>query len=177
MPWAIGTVLVAAAWGVAAITPAESAYESPFPLVVEIGEQGVGRNIAVTATDVHRASRVTAGEWSADGNWVVVDLDAAAVVSEFASSLSLATLEADGRTFRASERPDSLLSAGLSVGVPRSGGLAFELPADITDGSAILRLALDTDTRLDSVVVVELDLGEIPLEDAVELPPTEWSTP
>ena len=48
MQWAIGVGLVSAAWGVAAITPAEEKREAPFDVVVEVEEPGIGRNIAVT---------------------------------------------------------------------------------------------------------------------------------
>jgi hypothetical protein len=77
--WAVGAALVATAWGVAAITPPEGAAESPFPVAVAVGERGEGRNIAVTVADIRRAERVSAGEWTAEGNWVIVDFDVEAV--------------------------------------------------------------------------------------------------
>jgi hypothetical protein len=175
--WGLGAALVAAAWGVALITPAEDAEEAPFPVVVEIGDRGVGRNIAVTVTDVGRAGAVTAGEWSAEGNWLVVDLEAEAVLSEFGALLAHATLELDGRSFRASERPESLLRAALAVGIPRSGSLAFELPAETRGGAGELRLGVSTDERLDSVIVVPVDLEEIAVEPEADLQPTGWSAP
>ncbi|HYI52296.1 MAG TPA: hypothetical protein VEX42_12075 [Microbacterium sp.] len=175
--WAVGAGLVAAAWGVAAVTPADDAEEAPFPVVVELGDRGVGRNIAVTVTDVRRVESVSAGEWSAEGNWVVVDLDAEAVQSEFGTLLTLATLQVDGRTFRASERPESLLRGGLSVGIPLSGSVAFELPEGLDGGHAMLTFGLDTDPRLDSLLVADIDLGAIELDREAELQPTDWSTP
>ncbi len=174
--WGIGAALVAAAWGVAVITPAEDAEEAPFPVAVEVGDRGVGRNVAITVTDVHRAESISAGEWSAEGNWVVVDLEAEAVVSEFGALLALATLEVDGRTFRASERPESLLRGSLSVGIPQSGSLAFELPDGVTGGSGMLRLGVAPDPRLDSVITLAIDLDDVPVERAAELQPTEWSS-
>jgi hypothetical protein len=175
--WALGAALVVAAWGVALITPAEDAEEAPFPITVEVGERGAGRNIAVTVTDVRRTGTVTAGEWSAEGNWLIVDLEAEAVASEFGALLAHATLELDGRSFRASERPESLLRAALAVGIPRSGSLAFELPAAPGGGAGELRLGVSTDERLDSVIVVPVDLDDAPVEPQAELQPTGWSTP
>ncbi len=167
--WGIGAALVAAAWGVAVITPAEDAEEAPFAVAVEVGEPGVGRTIAITVSDVRRAENVSAGEWSAEGNWFVVDLDAEAVATEFGTLLALATLEVDGRTFRASERPDSLLRSPLSVGIPVSGSLAFELPDGLTAGSGVLRFGASTDVRLDSVITVAVDLADAPVAREAEL--------
>lgn len=175
--WAIGAALVAAAWGVAVITPAEDAEEAPFAVTAEPGERAAGRNIAVTVTDVRRAESLSAGDWSADGNWVVVDLDAEAVVSESGTLLALATLEVDGRVFRASERPESLLRHALSVGIPLSGSLAFELPAELTAGSGLLRLGESPDPRLDSVILLAVELQDLPVEQSTDLRTTEWSTP
>ena len=173
--WGVGAALVAAAWGVALVTPAEDAEEAPFPVTVEVGERGVGRNVAVTVTDVRRAETVTAGEWSAHGNWLVVDLEAEAVVSEFGALLALATIEVDGRTFRASERPESMLRGPLSVGIPRSGSIAFELPDDVAGGAGELRMGQMTDERLDSVIVVPVDLDAYPVESEADLRPSGWS--
>ena len=173
--WGIGGALVAAAWGVALITPPEDAFERPFPVTVDVGERGEGRNIAITVHDVRRAGAVSAGEWTAEGNWVIVDLDAEAVVAEFGTLLSLATLEVDGRTYSASERPESLRRGSLSVGIPRSGSLAFELADDVEPAGAVLTFGLDTDPRLDSLIVVPIDLREIEVTSDAELQPTEWS--
>lgn len=173
---AIGAALVAVAWGVAAITPTEDSAEDPFPVTVAVGERGEGRNIAVTVDDIRRAETVTAGEWTADGNWVVVDLDAEAVVTESGTLLTLATLEIDGRTFSASERPESLRRASLAVGIPQSGSVAFELPADVRGGEGVLTFGLDTDPRLDSLIVLDVDLDAIEIEEEAALLATDWST-
>ncbi|HEX5729663.1 hypothetical protein [Microbacterium sp.] len=174
--WVLGAALVAAAWGVAAVTPGEDASEDPFRVTAEIGEVAVGRNLAINVLDVRRAERVLAGSWSADGNWVVVDLEAEAVESEFGTLLTLATLEIDGRIFSASERPESLVRASLSVGIPQTGSLAFELPENLDAARGILQFGLDADPRLDSVIALEIDLDAIAVEPAVDLLPTGWST-
>lgn len=176
LAWAAGAGLVAAAWGVAAITPAQDAEEEPFVVTAVVGERAVGRNIAITVTDVTRADEVRAGEWRAEGNWVVVDLDAEAVVSEKGTLLALATLEVGGRTYGASERPESLLRESLAVGIPQSGSVAFELAADVTGGPATLRFGETTDPRLDSLIAVDIDLADLDSAADVELEPTAWST-
>lgn len=176
LAWSAGAGLVALAWGVAAVTPAPDAEEAPFIVDVAVDEEGVGRNIAVTVTDITRAGEVSAGEWSAEGNWVVVDLDAEAIVSETGALLALATLEVDGRTFTASERPDSLLRKSLAVGIPQSGSVAFELADDVTGGQATLSFGETGDSRLDSLIVVHVDLDDVAVRTAAELEPTGWSS-
>ena len=173
--WVIGAGLLVLAWLVALVTPSEDAHEAPFPVAAAVGEEGIGRNIAVRVDEVRRAESVVEGGWTAEGNWLVVDLEAAAVVKE-GVSLTLATFTVDGRTYRASERPMSLLQAGLFAGIPQTGSLAFELPDELVDGTGVLRFAIDSDTRLDSVVEVTVDLAELEAEASVELLPTEWNT-
>ena len=174
LQWTIGAGLVVAAWGVAALTPPEEAREAPFPVRAVIGEPASGRNIETTIADVRRADRVTAGAWSADGNWVVVDLTVEAVMTEPAS-LALATLTIGDRVFSASERPKSLAQSALAVGIPLSGSLAFELPTDADQGEGTLSLALHGDSRLDSVIELPIDLGALPHPPSIELEPTGWT--
>ena len=175
--WAIGAGLLVAAWFVALVTPGEDQTQSPFPITVAVGEEGVGRNIAATVTDIRRVGELTAGDWSDEGNWLVVDLDVASVVSEFGVLLSFAEISVDGVRYGASERPDSLRQEGLAAGIPRSGSLAFELPDDLETGEAVLQLAIDGDTRLDSVIVVPFDLADVPFSAAGELRETGWTHP
>ena len=101
--------------------------------------------------------------WTADGNWLVVDLVASARVE--AASLGLATLTVDGRTWTASERPTSMRQEWLQPGLGRSGSLAFELPASLRSGAGQLRLGMGSlGAELDSQLVLPIDLGELPLE-------------
>jgi hypothetical protein len=175
--WIIGAGLVVAAWFVALVTPGEQQIQAPMPLTVAVGEEAVGRNIAATITDVRRTSELRAGDWSAEGNWVVVELDVASVTSEDLVNLSHAELVVDGVRFGASERPDSLRKEQLSAGVPTSGGLAFELPADLDSGQATLELAVSSDRRLDSMIVLVFDLAAVPTAPRDELPETGWARP
>ena len=81
----------------------------------------------------------------------------------------------DDLTFRASERPESLFRSDLSVGIPRAGSIAFEIPAELVDRPAVLRLATDDDTRLDSVMEIAVDLGALERDGEAELADTGWA--
>ena len=175
MQWAVGIGLVVAAWGVAAITPVEERREAPFEVRAAVGEAGVGRNIAVTVDDVSRSEKVTSGRWVMEGNWIVVDLDVAAVTSESGVKLGNIALVVDGVTFSASERPPSLRNAALHAGVPQSGSVVFELPKDLDSGRGEIRFSLNTNDRLDSVIVVPIDLSELSTVKNAELVKTHWS--
>lgn len=175
MAWTIGVALVVAAWGVLQITPSQDDAEAPFPLAAEIGETASARGFVMTVTDVRLASRAVAGGWSAEGTWLVVDLRAEATQEETGTILAHAELIIDGVAYRASERPASLLRTGLTPGIPREGSLAFELPSELARDTATLELGISDDSRLDSLVTLNLDLGTLEAEDEVELLETGWA--
>ena len=175
--WTIGLGLVVAAWFVAFVTPDDGQAAAPFVIETTAGERAVGRNLDVTVVDVRRADTVSADGWSADGNWLVVDLEVASVVSETGALFSHAELAIDGARYRASDRPDSLAGQPLSAGIPMAGSIAFELPEGLDSGDAVLELAIDGDTRLDSMVVMPVDLAAVPHELETELRETGWAKP
>ncbi|MGM7698871.1 hypothetical protein [Microbacterium sp. A84] len=183
--WLATIVLLAAAGVVSAIAPAEDAEVAAFVVSGEIGEQVTGRDLIATVTDVRTTTTVTGDEdhngdttWTADGNWLIVDLDAASVTGPRttyitgAVNLGSAMFELDGREYRATERAPSMLNVRLNPGVPRHGSVAFELPE--LAGTGVLKLSLSTDTRMDSVLEIPIDLDEIsPLSEAQVIGP-EW---
>ena len=175
--WALGAALLVAAWFVALATPGEDRAQSPFVVAAEMGETATGRNIAATVIDIRRTAEVRehAGGWVAEGNWVVVDLEVAAVTSEALTRLGHATIEIDGVRYSASDRPDSLAEVPLSVGIPQSGSLAFELPSELESGHAVLELALRSDTRLDSMIVLPFDVADVSHVARAELRETGWA--
>lgn len=177
--WGIGLGLIVAAWFVALLTPGTDVAQAPFTVRAVIGEEAAGRNIAATVTDLRRADTVSEsdGSWSADGNWLVVDLDAASIVSERGALLQHAMIEIGGVRYSASERPDTIAGAPLSAGIPQSGSLAFELPDDLDAGNGVLELAVRSDTRLDSLILLPFDLAEVPHVDDAELLKTGWASP
>lgn len=192
--WLLGLLLLVAAWFVAAATPdGEARITDPFPVAASPGTPAVGDNIAVTIHDVVVSDGVTSETgWSATGTWLVVDLDAWAVKTETRGALGAAYLVLADRTLSASERPGarnnttSLLKARLHVGVPQSGSIAFELPADVTTGTAVLQVAQNngagaTDPSLslegDSAIQLPLVLKDLDRVTARELRRTDWVTP
>lgn len=177
LAWTTGVGLLVAAWVVALITPPEDAAEAPFVTAAAIGEQVSTRTLTATIRDVRVAERVSAGGWEAEGTWIVVDLDIAASLDEEASQLAGASLTVGDRTYRASERPPSLFRASLNVGIPQSGSLAFELPPDATDDTAVLRLSEDDEIRLDALIELTVDLDSVDHVSETELLSTGWARP
>lgn len=173
--WAIGGGLIVLAWFTAVVTPGEEESQAPFPVAAAIGEPATGRNLTATVTDMQRTAQVVAADgWRAEGNWLVVDLQAASVISE-GGVIKHAILEIGGVRFGASDRPESLLDAAMTAGLPQIGSLAFELPPDLTAGASRLELALAGDVRLDSMIVLSFDLADVPVVDEVELIETGWA--
>lgn len=177
LPWALTAVLLAGAWGLNAITLDDDAAFSDLVTPGTIGEPVTADNLEIVVTDVHAARSVTdARGWSAEGTWVVVDLDVAAVETQDGASIRLAELVIGGRTFTASERPTSALQAiPVVTGVPRSGSLAFELPPDALTGSATLRLGQTTFNALRPVAEMTIDLDGLAVEQQVQLDENGWA--
>lgn len=173
--WIAGLALIVLAGAVTAVAPDDDATQVPFVVEARLGERAAGRDIAATITDVRLADEVTAGGWRATGAWVVVDLEAEALLTERAAQLAVAQLRLGDRTFAASERPESLADARLEVGLPRAGSLAFEVPAGAATGEAVLRLGRVADDRLDSVLELRIDLDAAEHVAAAELRETTWA--
>ncbi|MFS0734383.1 hypothetical protein ABC304_01025 [Microbacterium sp. 1P10UB] len=173
--WTIGLALLVAAWAVIQITPSDDAAVTPFDVSGAIGDSVSGRAFEASVTDVRLGDRAEADGWSAESTWVVVDVTAQALLDEQGSLLGHADLIVDGVRYRASERPTSVFRTGLSVGLPRSGSIAFEVPAGVTERSGVIELGLTEETRLDSVVRVPVDLAELDRSPDVELRRTEWA--
>lgn len=176
--WAIGAGLVAAAWGVGLVTPSEDIATAAFPVATEIGKPADARGFTATITDVRLTDRAVAGGWFAEGTWLLVDVEAAATRTEEGTNLSGVTFTLGDRTYRASERPDTyvdaLFTAPLAVGLAREGTVGFELPEGAS-GIGTIRLSLDPDTRLDSVIEVRVDLDTLEHLDESEFLETEWA--
>jgi hypothetical protein len=176
----VGILVVAGI--VAHTTPDEEQQQGPIVVRGEIGDELTGRNIRATVTDVRIAESVTASNgWAGTtpGVWVVVDASVEAVVDDTAS-LRTAVIEIDGTSYGASKRPDlaSIFETGLGIGIPTSGSLMFELPADVVASeaahSATVNLALNSDPRADSMLVVAVELGAIPVAGETETDEPVW---
>lgn len=177
--WLSGAALVVAAGAVTVITPGIDAQTGAFPIHGAVDETISSRNLTVRIEDVRFADRITVpdDDWTAEGNWLVVDLSASAPRTEVDADLRLIKLIIGDREYIASERPStSLVGVDLRVGLETSGMVAFELPADLDAGSAELRLSLSYSTpHLDDVIVVPVDLDRAQRESIIEI--VEPTTP
>ena len=173
--WVVGVALLAVAWGVTKVTPGPELTEASFVVDAQIGEEARGAELLLTIDDVVFADRAEdARGWAADGAWVVADLDMSARTTEELTSLGTAHLIVDGKTYRASERPESLLGETLGAGIVTKGSVAFELPSGLDEGPAVLRFAPKADDlRLDSVIELTVELSDLDRESTRELRPTE----
>ena len=162
--WFFGAVLALAAGIVSVVTTSAIDQSAPFVITGGVGQEVTSRSISVAVHDAAFASRVTAGEWHADGHWLVVTIVASAPQTEVGAVIELATLELDDRVFQASERPGtSMVGTRLHVGTDAVGTLAFELPEDVRGGDALLRFSPTMFTPyLDEVVALPLSLESLP---------------
>jgi len=174
-------VILVLAGVVAHTTPNDEQQQAPLPVRGQVGETLSGRNIAATVDAVRVAESVEASNgWAGptSGVWVVVDASVEANVTE--SNFGYARLKVGDVTYSASTRPDraTIAATGLSVGIPWTGPLMFELPRPLVSGDASrtaeLQLAVDADPRADSMLVMPVDLSAIEIEKVVETGRPVW---
>jgi hypothetical protein len=169
-------VLLAGAWVLNTIALPDGSSEASFVTRTAIGETATTRNLELTVTDVRAARTLTDPQgWSAEGTWLVVDLDAAALQSQYAASLGFAELTIGDRTYSATDRGETFYRQRLVTGVPRSGSLAFELPAEVLKGTATLRLSIPADVRYDGVIEMPIPLEDVAVEEAIVLSNPGWT--
>lgn len=176
LPWALAVVFVGAAWGLTQAQQPEDAPYDSFITTAKVGEQAVTRNLAVTVTEVRAARSVSDGaRWHAEGTWLVVDLDAAAVQDQFAALLATSNLRLGERTYSATERGETAKGMPLVTGVPRHGSIAFELPEGALKGPATLVFASEYVTSADGVIEITVDLDDVAVQNEVVLDPIGWA--
>lgn len=174
VPAGIGLVLLAFVATLA--KPAEEVIVAPFPVSGEVGEQLVSLHHAVTVHEVALADEVEVGFWEGTtaGVWFVAEATIAGRVESVGVDVDLFV---DGVRYAASGRVDRDTVDGsiADAGLPRTGAMLVELPADILDRpgarSAVLRVSAGGDTRLDSVVELTVDLTELDRVDRLEVDP------
>jgi hypothetical protein len=166
--------------------PDRELQQSPIAVPGTIGEPVTGRNIRATVHSVAVAETVTAGNgWagSTPGVWVVVDVSAEAVETDTGATLGTAVLRVGDSTFSASTRPDNATVARvrLATGIPLNGPLMFELPEGMASSAeaaeATVELALNPDPRVDSLLVVPVDLTGLPVQENLDADFPEWGAP
>jgi hypothetical protein len=171
-------VLVVLAFAAARTEPQEELGFAPFAVRVGLGEVGEGRGLQAAVDEASLADVVRLRGWTGEttGVWLVVRTRMATTENP---SLAFATLHVGERSWAASNRPGlyAMQSASLDPGLPIAGSFVFELPAELLDEAAartaIVRLADDGDTRLITVVEVELDLTQLDHEAELEIAPRE----
>lgn len=181
--WAVGVALVAAAWGVMAITPNTDFAKQTFPVAATRGEPAEGRNLRLTVLEVSGASALSDPYgWRGDGPWLLVTYEAEALFDERGAWLGRVELQIGDRIYEVTDRPDSRTErTRLAIGLPTRTTAAFELPADALEDSeqnrrAVVSFAYDRNNRqLDSVITYDVDLTRIPFDAPAELPNREWS--
>lgn len=169
--------------------PDESVRDAPFEVHGALGETLTGRNLSATVTGAEFV-RQPRGElwgepWAAEsgGIWLVVDAEAACVVS--LCQLQSVMLDVDGTRWSVSERPNSLSVAQttLAAGIPTAGALLFEVPAELAGEAAEstaplparLRLGVGSDDRLDSLLVIEIDLAALQQRESTDIAEPGWA--
>ena len=176
-------VILVIAWVVAHSTPSEAEKQAPILVHGEIGETLAGRNILATVNEVRIARSVEASNGWAGGTtgvWVVADASVEARVDSLDPTLGYARLRVGDTTFGASTRPGdgTIAATGLSVGIAWTGPLMFELPLDVVSSAAgadaELLLAVDSDPRVDSMIVIPVDLNALEVEESVETERPVW---
>lgn len=177
----VGILAIAAV--VVHTAPDRELQQSPIIVDGTLGERASGRNIAATVHSVAVTESVTAGNGWAGGTtgvWVVVDVSVEAVVTDQRAVLGTAVLRVGDSGFSASTRPGkaTVASTSLATGIPLTGPLMFELPADVAAGAsaahAHLELAANSDPRVDSQIVVPLDLTADDLQTSITVTYPEW---
>ncbi|KQW06165.1 hypothetical protein ASC66_06415 [Leifsonia sp. Root4] len=170
-------------------TPDESVRDAPFEVRGALGATLTGRNLSATVTGAQFVTQPRGelwGEpWAAEsgGVWLVVDAEAACV--ESLCQLQSAMLDVDGTRWSASERPNSLSLAQttLAAGIPTAGALLFEVPAALARDAAEsaaprpaeLRLGVASDERLDSLLIIELDLSALKQQPSTTITEPGWA--
>jgi hypothetical protein len=184
-----GAALVAILAASAAVmhsAPDRDLQQSPITVRGTIGEPVSGRNIEATVHSVVATEAVTAGNgWAGTtaGVWLVVDLSVEAVVDDEGAILGTAVLRVDDTTFSASTRPGlaTVTGVGLATGIPLTGPLMFEVPADVASSAgartATLELAMNSDPRVDSLLVIPVGSGDLRVQEHLDVDFPEWGTP
>lgn len=177
--WGGGLLLLVIASLLLRAVPSDADSERPFVVAAAVGEAATARTFTVTVTEAELADTLRAGDWEQPGNWLVIDLSVEGAGSDATGYLGRAAFvlgagaEAGRREYRASERFLSLVNEPLVTGAPRTGSIAFELPAGAA-GSGAIELAQHGDTRLDSLVSVGIDLDKLQRVPERELREAGW---
>jgi hypothetical protein len=170
-------VALAATVVVYGITPHGDDINAPFNVRGSMGEVLTGRTLSGSVTSVRLASSLDASSaddgWTGKttGTWVVVEAGLAATLEP--SSLYRPTLTIGETTYYASERLSLVtLDNGLvRPGISSTGVILFEVADSVLRSSAAAHAEVGINASyeaiLDSRLVVEVDLRDLPVEQDV----------
>jgi hypothetical protein len=170
-------VALAATVVVYGITPHGDDINAPFNVRGSMGEVLTGRTLSGSVTSVRLASSLDASSaddgWTGKttGTWVVVEAGLAATLEP--SSLYRPALTIGETTYYASERLSLVtLDNGLvRPGISSTGVLLFEVADSVLRSSAAAHAEVGINASyeaiLDSRLVVEVDLRDLPVEQDV----------
>lgn len=173
--WAAAAILLIAAWFVVGATPTPEQTQAPFEVTVPIGEWGTGRNIRARVVDAKFADALAEPDGPRPGNWLVVDIEAAAVTTTAQLSASLTI---NGATYQSSERTVATMFRSVLVAdIPTAGALYFELPPEVPSGSATVQIGVDSESILDTVIVVPIEVDPTDRVPVVQTSFPTWAQP
>lgn len=172
VPAGIGLVLLA--YGATLLTPPDEVALAPFAVTGDLGDDLVSQHHVVTFHEFALADEVELAFWEGTtaGVWLVGEATIAGRVERVTVDVDLLV---DGVRFEVSGRADSDTVDGrvADAGLPQTGPILIELPADILERpgarSAVLRLGPSGDARLDGVIEIRIDLTELERHDRLEL--------
>lgn len=174
LAWATAILLLFVAWKVVASTPTFDDEVAPFESSARADQWVSGRNINARVLGATFADSVDDGLWHSDGNWLVVDVDAAAVGEP--ASLDSVSLVIGETTFGPTDRTlSTFYRQPLVAGIARTGPLAFELPPGQLSGQALLKLGVAADPQLDSLLVFQIEVADLERVPTVVLAAPTWS--
>jgi hypothetical protein len=176
-----GLGLLAAAYGVAATTPAEELVEAPFGTRGAVGEAISASHLIVTVHAVELAGEVVLGFWSGT-TWGLCFVAEATIEATVEATVVEADIFVDGVRYPVTRRGDgdTVDTSSAEVLFPTTGPLLFELPADVVEfpgaRTAVLQISTFGDDRLDSVIEIVVDLTTLDIVDRAALEPTRAGT-
>ncbi|HEV7948716.1 MAG TPA: hypothetical protein VGP24_03010 [Glaciihabitans sp.] len=177
------TAILATAWVVKETAPGEEQWQAGMPVAGAIGDTLTGRNIEATVHEVRIAESVTASTgWAGPttGIWVVAEISVAAVVDDIGIGLGTAELAIGDVVYSASDRPadGTIIGESMTTGLALTGPIMFEISTELLDTAdathATLRFAQSSDSRLDSLIVVPVDLRALDIAKSIETDEPVW---
>jgi hypothetical protein len=161
--------------------PVPTQIYAPFDVHGSGGNPVRGTSLAVTATRVQIApkgkfymSQRFSNTLSAGGTWLVVDATVSALTS---TTRPTADLVVGGNTYLPSSETPPGFGGQVDPGLPQHGHWVFDVAPELLQPSIArplqLRVWSDSETRLNSRLVIDLDAKRLERADAVTVRPYE----